>query len=206
MTSIDYISVVGIDLSLANTGLASIRGNSMSVRSINTKPKDFKDRVGRYCFIVDSILEFVFECKPSIIVIEDYAFGASFSRRSNNLTVLAELKGILLYLLSKDFTDVKVVDVATTTMKKYISKKGSIKVPDDIKPSCKSSYKKEVLMSCVSTLIRKAGVDADITCHDEADAFGLAMIAYHLCSGKSFSYLDAEHYSIQEKIINALTS
>ncbi len=199
------MTVLGLDLSLSNTGVAVIYGRTVHTESIPTNTKEFKSNIFRCSYIAHEILKLVCKYEPELIVVEGYAFGASFSKQSNNLTRLAELKGILLYLITLRFPEIRIIDVATTSMKKYVTKKGRVEIPDSVMKSKRSLYAKEVVLNCVNELLHRAGgVTKILSNHDEADALGLAMIGHHLFTGQSFVYIDDEQLKIQEQIIEKL--
>lgn len=166
---------LGLDLSLSNTGVAVITGgNKIYTTSITTDTKDYLTLEARITFIVASILKVIEEYDIKYIVFEGYAFGSS-RFGSNNLTSLAELKGVILHYITNTHKDIQFVTVTTQQMKKYVTGKGIINVPKGIKAAHKAKYKKQVVLDAVNN-----HYDLKLDSFDEADAFGLAIICRHL--------------------------
>ena len=141
------MTVVGLDLSLACTGLVAIDGDKVDSLAIKTKPQEHVRRVVK---INAEILATLKKLKPELIVIEDYAFMGN-----GKITELAELGGVVktsLFSLGYKF-----VTVAPSQVKKFACGKGNAK---------KDQVRLEVY--------KRWGFEAPT--NDEVDAYALARI------------------------------
>src|SRR4051812_17994108 len=98
-----YNSIVGIDCSLTNTGLAAIRrGNGSWVNSgvygTHIVTKKFTDPL-RQVATLGVVSGFIKLYKPDAVVIEDYAFG----QRGGKASTRAELVGMIKHLVLVQF-------------------------------------------------------------------------------------------------------
>ena len=148
--------IVGLDLSITGSGFSrwDIRKNCNSkLQTIGTKPNFgfIMERLEYSASIIISGIE-----KNDIVFIEDYAFGVrpGISR----LASLAELGGIIKFLVYRK-TGKSTVQVASTTIKKWLS--GSGKLPhSDFKIAAYKKYgidfntKDEVIAFSVMTFGR----------------------------------------------------
>lgn len=176
---------LGLDLSLSNTGVAVITGDSkIYTTSITTDTKDYLTLEARITYIVGQIVKVIEEYDIKYIVFEGYAFGSS-RFGSNNLTSLAELKGVILHHITNTHKDIQFVTVTTQQMKKYVTGKGIINVPKNIKAAHKAKYKKQVVLDAVNS-----SYNLKLESFDEADAFGLALICRHLFTGYPVHTID----------------
>ena len=140
--------VVGIDLSLACTGLVSIdESGNVDSFAVKTKPQRQEKRL---IHITGSILSFLVKPKPDLIVIEDYAFMAN-----GQITKLAELGGVVKTSLFS--CDYNFITIAPSRVKKFACAKGNAK---------KDQVRLEVY--------KRWGFEAKT--NDEVDAYALARI------------------------------
>ena len=139
---------VGLDLSLACTGLVAVDENGcVQSFAIKTKPQE---QVQRLIKIRTEIVQTLEDIRPDIIVIEDYAFMAN-----GQITKLAELGGVVKTSLFS--CDYKFITVAPSRVKKFACAKGNAK---------KDQVRLEVY--------KRWGFEAPT--NDEVDAYALARI------------------------------
>ena len=144
--------IVGLDLSLNSAGLAKIRADgsglweSMAI-TVGACPKE--PMWDRYDLVAKAVMQEV--GVHDVVFIEDYAFG-----RRDTLTLLAELGGIVRYMLWKK-TGHWPFSIPISSLKKFATGSGSAK-KEDIKLAL---YKKHRL---------------EFKTNDEADALVLAQV------------------------------
>jgi crossover junction endodeoxyribonuclease RuvC len=154
------MNIIGLDLSLCDSGICIFNGNEYSTLSITSKPneklKDINEitqitklKFLRIINIFNDITDIIKINMPCIIIMENYSYN---SKNTQSITDLAELQGLLKYFLIKYKIDFFMV--APTTLKKFITGKGNSK-KDEI---LKTVYKRWKL---------------DINNHNQADAYGL---------------------------------
>jgi len=107
--------IIGIDLSLSNTGIA-ILGNKTETKSI--KVKSYKTPIERLIEIKNKILDSI-TGNPLLIVIEDYAYSTVYAHK------LGELGGVVKVAIKEKFSDVNIVLVPPTILKKFVTGKGN---------------------------------------------------------------------------------
>ncbi|HNI02742.1 MAG TPA: crossover junction endodeoxyribonuclease RuvC [Chitinophagales bacterium] len=147
---IDDIHIVGIDPSLSGTGLCFINKLNIPITEI-IKTKKMDNRFDRYDYIVHKILDFVPDT-TNLVVIEHYSFGSIGKQ-----TDLAELGGIIRYALYVN--KVKFIEVAPSSLKKFITGRGNAK--------------KDEMILAISKKYNKHFKDDNI-----ADAYALAQWGY----------------------------
>jgi crossover junction endodeoxyribonuclease RuvC len=148
--------VAGLDLSLDSTGMAVVEENlAMYVISFGSeKSKDLAVRTGE---ISDLVLLTALAHNVTDVFIENYAF--SRFQKSNNLTMLAELGGVVKWRLYEKGINCHLVSPGT--LKKFFTGKGTGK------------KEKWHLLA-----FKKFGVEFENT--DEIDAYILADFGYHI--------------------------
>lgn len=190
---------LGLDLSLSNTGVAVLSGdNKIYTTSIATDTKDYLTLEARITFIVRSIMNIIEYYEIKYIVFEGYAFGSS-RFGSNNLTSLAELKGVILHHITNTHKEIDFITVTTQQMKKYVTGKGIVTVPKGIKAAHKAKYKKQVVLDAVNN-----NYNLKLECFDEADAFGLALICRHLFTGTPVQTVNDSLVAIQQDVMTVI--
>lgn len=136
----DPKTIVGLDISLTDTGLSVIRDHGTYdwrvefVLSIKTTPKDSEQF--RRAYIVNSILEHVLRHAPdrntSAVIIEGYAMG----RNTGKLFTRAEIIGTVKYMLGcMGYT---VFVAAPTAIKKFMGDGRNQKL--DMKHAAKTNF------------------------------------------------------------------
>lgn len=172
--------IVGLDLSLNSAGLAKIAADgtdTWSTKAITVGDCPKRPMWVRYDLVAKAILKEI--AVSDVVFIEGYAFG-----RRDTLTVLAELGGIVRYMIWRR-TRTWPFPIAISTLKKFATGRGSAK-KEDIKLAL---YKKHRL---------------EFKTNDEADALVLAQIGAAMLgfghpvpirdSGKWYGYeLDVAH-------------
>ena len=105
------MKVIGLDLSLTNTGFAYITQDSYTTYSIKSKLKG----VARLNEIYNEVKSKLRDC--DLVVIEGYGFG---SQKAHSL---GELGGLIKFLLYNE--KYKVMIVPPTVLKKFLTGKGN---------------------------------------------------------------------------------
>jgi len=156
--------ILALDLSLRQTGYAIIDNDKIIKSSVIKSPVNLRG-VQRLDFLLKQITELLDDIE--FVAIEDYAYSAYGS-----MTNLAELSGIVkyyLYKIKKPF-----FLLATTALKKFVMGKGNAP--------------KEAMMI---SIYKKYKIKTKST--DEADAIGLAKLAYAISLMKK-GELSADKY------------
>lgn len=157
--------ILSLDLSLRQTGYAIIEDDKIIVSSVIKSPINLRG-VQRLDFILKKITELLSD-KIEFVVIEDYAYSAYGS-----ITNLAELSGVIKYYLYK--IEKPFFLIASTALKKFVIGKGNAP--------------KAAMMPVI---FKKYKIETKTT--DEADAIGLAKLAYAISLMKK-SELSADKY------------
>lgn len=116
--------IVGIDPSITHTAICSgTASDRWSIETFKSKPlgDDLRSRMKRYEILAAKIDQHLRELGPALILIEDYSYG-SFSSPVTQ-TYLAEWGGLLRWHLIE--RSEHVIEVAPTSLKKFITGKGS---------------------------------------------------------------------------------
>lgn len=122
----EILTVVGIDPSLRNTGIA-YRANNCIFMASRIDPGKLSG-MPRVAKIRDAIDTYVESCCPDLVVIEGYALG--FRGASNTVFGLGELGGVIkLFLLDKG---IDILVVPPTSLKLFATGKGNA-TKDDVK-------------------------------------------------------------------------
>lgn len=114
--------LLGIDPSLTSTGLCwGTSAEDYQVQTCGSKPigKSVTDRVRRYERLVEQIVTVCDRVRPSLILIEEYAY----SKNMGGQMYLGEFGGILRFHLI-DYTP-HVIEVTATGLKKFATGKGN---------------------------------------------------------------------------------
>jgi crossover junction endodeoxyribonuclease RuvC len=145
---------MGIDPSLTGFAMASSAKDDdfPLIVELASKPKSsaLKARLHRYETFVSDIMEHVAECRPSLVMIEGYAYS-----RQGSVIFLGEF-GILLRKALLEVTEV--IEVSPSALKKFATGKGN-------------ANKAKV----TSALASRFGME--FSTDNEADAFALLQIA-----------------------------
>lgn len=191
---------LGLDLSLSSTGVAVIdRSNTIHTVALQTDNKDYLTTEARITAIVASILKVVEEHRVEYIVFEGYAFGSG-KFGSNNLTTLAELKGVVLHYLHNKYPHIKHITVTTQQMKKYVTGKGILTAPKGTKKKDVANSKKQIVLDAINK-----NYNLEVTTFDEADAVGLALICRHLFIMEQIDLPDNKKLlDIQQEVIEVI--
>lgn len=141
-------SIVGLDLSFTNTGVAIIKNNKITAHSVKTKKQD--NDIQRCLEITDKIINLI--GMPNLVAIEDTYTGL------NRLTAkkLISLGAIVRAHLTQK--GIPYIDVPPTKLKKHITGKGNASKQD--------------VMDAVNKL-----TNLNIKDDNQADAIGLALYA-----------------------------
>ena len=139
--------VMGVDTS-TKTGYVILddEGGTVNVGVLHHKPQN--NRFSRYAHYTREISELVEAYGVDLVVIEGYAFGGKF-----NHSLQYELGACIRMQLYQD--EVKFVEVAPTSLKKFVTGKGNVK--------------KDLMLLAVYKRW-----DFDTEDDNEADAYGLA--------------------------------
>ncbi len=113
-----------LDLSLNETGYCVQTGNTTK-SGIIKPPKDLS-QYGKIEYNLKTILDLVEEHKILLVGIESAAFGM----KSSSMNILAEQQGVIKYELKK--RNLGVIEVAISSIKKFITGKGNAKKTDMI--------------------------------------------------------------------------
>ena len=180
-------AILGIDLSLSNTGLALLLGDKIKSETVSTSPKEtWVDRVRK---IEAKIIEYAAEADE--IYIENYSFNSKFGRE-----ILAEVGGIIRKLLIERFGK-EPKKISPTQAKLFATGRG--KAPACPKGEVKSRWTKKWLMEEV-----KKNFNVAFNTDHETDAFVVATIGRTL-QMVSDGYLDIDSLpNHQKKIIKSL--
>lgn len=148
--------VIGLDLSLTGTGMVVLddQGDVLHASTIKTKTNGME----RLLQIKHVIMQQYDVHAPTITCIEGYSMGS----RSGQAFSIGELGGVIRLMLHQWQRPYK--DVAPTSLKKFVTGKGS-------------AMKDEVMMHVFKRWGWEAGDN------NQADAYGLARIAWHLEHG-----------------------
>ena len=117
--------ILGLDISLADTGIVIIKDGTMIMADdIKMKPegKDVVNRIHRMVSIYKEIKTYIpddFNDPSNMIVIEGYSFASKGSGVS-----LAENGGIIRSNLLKDFDKVAMIEIPPPRLKKFITGSG----------------------------------------------------------------------------------
>lgn len=152
--------IIGLDVSLRSTGIAWLKGLTPTVWTVKSKPPQTVNEVAK---LILSHLTPILD-NESVVYIEDYAFG-KFGK-SNSLTSLIELTGILQYELYN--MQIQYHKVAPTAVKKFLSGKG-------------------VLSKDQIPLLIYKKFDLTLDTVDACDALAIADYGYALTYGTGFN-------------------
>lgn len=156
--------VIGLDPSLVSFGVCLYHPDTGDVRTVvvgdKTSTKELLGRLDRYDRICAQVLTFLrTEGRgedPQLIAIEGYSFGST----GNAFAWTCECGGILRHMLVRQCR-YEVVEIAPTTLKKFIIGKGGGKGTDKT--------------GMALATFKRYGVEFGTS--DETDAYGLARIA-----------------------------
>jgi crossover junction endodeoxyribonuclease RuvC len=144
-------SIIGIDLSMADTGVCYLGPAYSETISVKTKPME--NRFERYNKTSSQILAFIDKFPKCKVVIEDYAYS-----RTGKVFHIGEFAGVIknaLYILGYEM-----VEVSPTALKKFTTGKGN-------------ADKKQMIEAAHI----KWGILFDN--HNKCDAYALAQWGYH---------------------------
>jgi Holliday junction resolvasome RuvABC endonuclease subunit len=148
-------TIVGVDASLTNTGVAVLFDGKLLTRSLIPKKLKGVERLNWFYEEFSAMLVGDWDF-PSLVVIEGYAFGAKMQREA-----MGELGGVLR--LSLFHEKMPFVVVQPTSLKLFITGKGN---------GPKDNMSKEIY--------KRFGVD--LTDNNQIDAAGLAIMGLAMCS------------------------
>lgn len=148
------MSVMGIDPSLASTGIVVLTGTAPLSKAITTNTSG----VARLAVLEYAVATFAEYHLPELTAIEGYAFGA----RGAAMFSLGELGGVLRLLFHRH--GLRFIDVPPSQVKKFATGRGNAK-------------KDEIMLA----VYKRWGVEFKTS--DEADAYVLARIALALTEG-----------------------
>ena len=153
------MNIISIDPAKANIGIYIKSGKKEHYTTINTtKEKTTKDK---YLHIQKSIRELVKQYNIQVAFIEDYAYSII---RSQSVTKLAEVKGILLAVMYEHNIEVVKVNIQTW---KGLAK---VKLPD--------KARKKDYINIVNSYYKK-----QFKTTDECDAYMIALAMYSVYKG-----------------------
>ncbi len=123
-------SVLGIDPSLTGFAICySVPGRELDEGRWSTEPAvTAHERMERYEKLIRGTLEIVLAHKPSLVLIEGYAFEPPGAGKQRGTTHRNELGGVLRWELSKR-VQCPIVEVAITSLKKFTTGDGHAKKP-----------------------------------------------------------------------------
>jgi Holliday junction resolvasome RuvABC endonuclease subunit len=165
--------ILALDLSLRQTGYAIIEEDKIIESSIIKSPVNLRG-IPRIDFILNRIKELLNNIE--FVTIEDYAYSAYGS-----MTDLAELCGIIKYYLYK--IDKPFFLLSTTALKKFVMGKGNAP--------------KEAMMPAI---FKKYKIETKST--DEADAIGLAKLAYAVSLMKKEELSADKYLQYENDVLN----
>lgn len=158
--------ILALDLSLRQSGVAIIDNDAIVYSGDIKTPVNLRG-VQRLDYILQKIIKLLSEYTIDFVIIEDYAYSMHGS-----VPDLGELGGVVRYYLYK--TNILFLIISTTSLKKFVLGKGN--------------GPKEAMMP---SIYRKYQIEARSS--DEADAIGLAKIAYAVSLMKQ-GVLSADKY------------
>ncbi len=156
--------VLGIDASLTSTGYAFRIDGAVVTGAINAG----KGVVGptRLAYVASAVANIIVECRPDLIVLEDYAMGRGAAGRAFSI---GELGGVLKTLFWENQIDVMLV--SPTALKKAITGKGNADKAQLVDgKKVKDKNKPEMRAALLNTF------KLDLSQNDEADACGLMLM------------------------------
>ena len=112
---------VGLDLSLTGTGFCLKMGNSITIETVSTKPKDFDNNLDRLIHIRDTLLSKI-PMSVKMICVEDF-FTPSNSMQIGSAIKLAMLGTVIRIALYEK--GLPFVIIAPSQLKKFVTGKGS---------------------------------------------------------------------------------
>lgn len=112
---------VGLDLSLTGTGFCLKRGDTLTIETVSTKPKDFKTDLDRLAHIRDTILRKV-PANVKMVCIEDF-FTPSNKMQLGSAIKLAMLGTVIRMTLHE--RGIPFVIIAPSQLKKFVTGKGT---------------------------------------------------------------------------------
>lgn len=153
------MNIISIDSAKANIGIYIRKGNSELYTTINTTKK--KTKADKYLHIRNEMKRLCEENKIKLAFLEDYTFSV---KRSQSVTSLAEVKGLILITLYE--LDISVIMVNPSTWKAMCklalpSKKNKKEYVDSV-----NAYYKKMFKST-----------------DECDAYLMLLSMYYICKG-----------------------
>lgn len=170
------MKVVGIDLSLTNSGLVVFEDGSVKIVSIPSKPtgKSISDRLNRITDIVNTIRTYL--CDSDLVVIEAPAYA-------KNVGSSHERSGLwwMVANVANEESD-KVVEIPPTCRAKYGSSRGN-------------AGKDEVLLA-----VARRYPEYEVKNNDEADALLLMAIGCRLLGSPIEQDLPASHLEALKKV------
>ena len=165
--------ILALDLSLRQSGVAIIDNDNIIFSGDIKTPVNMRG-AERLDYILKKIIQYLADYKIEFVTIEDYAYSMHGS-----VPDLGELGGVVRYYLYK--TNIPYLIISTTSLKKFVIGKGNAPKAA-MMPSIHRKYKIEAKSS------------------DEADAIGLAKIAYAVSLMKQ-SALSADKYLDYENAV-----
>lgn len=156
--------IIGLDLSICNTGWSIIDSKGKYINSGTIKTEAAKKTgicsIQRLYYIKQQLDFVISKYKPKIAVIENYAYGV---KKSKSVFQIGELGGVIRFLLF--IRKINFFVCSPLSLKKYATGKGS--------------GKKNVIIKGV---FKKYGME--FKTDDEVDAFVLGKIGYGICKYK----------------------
>jgi len=167
--------LLAIDPSLTGFALVSFdrEGYQGFIEKSTKTAKTVRDRIARYHQLVDLVDEWISEKNIEYVFIEGY----SYASKGRAIVSLAEFGGVLRNFLCS--RDVKVVEVAPTMLKKFVTGKGNAS---------------KVL---VATVLAKK-YDMEFMSDNHSDAYGLARL------GLAVLGLEEPSSKVKQKIVDTI--
>ncbi|MEN0084028.1 MAG: hypothetical protein AAGC66_04590 [Leifsonia sp.] len=173
------LRIVGLDLSLTATGVATIRGAALSTRTIRSKGKAADGLLARALRLHNLSLDVLsWAALGDIVVIEQPAYGQTGGSHHDR----SGLWWLVMDGLTDDSTDERFAEVTPQAVKMYATGKGN-------------ASKSEVLAAVI-----KRYPAADVANDNEADALVLAAIGARLVGQPIEDSLPAANLRAMDKV------
>jgi Holliday junction resolvasome RuvABC endonuclease subunit len=185
------MDVLGLDLSLSNTGVALIRdGELYSCTSVPTsKEMPWVDRIKAVLLKIDYHLT---RYKVDAAYIENYSFNSKFDRET-----LAELHGVVMYYLTQ--RGVRYAKLPPTQVKLFGT--GSGKAPAVPEGVAKSTWPKRWVVEAVN---QRYDTSFTLSENDKADAFLVALLGYCVELANTTGQIQTDLPDFQQKVIKTI--
>lgn len=185
------MKVLGLDLSLSNTGFALIRdGKLYSTTSTPTsKAMPWVDRIKSVLREIESYLT---SHEVDVVYIENYSYNSKFDRET-----LAELHGVVLYYLIQK--GLRYEKIPPTQLKLFGTGRGH--TPALPEGYAKSTWPKRWVVEAVN---RQYDTTFTLSENDKVDAFLVALLGFYVEQGRTTGLIPDHLPDFQQNVINSI--